>query len=139
VPKLAMYQRRNLVRRGLQLAAGLAYSPAVAAAASSPAAPAVPDWTRAQGEPVDAKPYGTPSPHEAGVVRRVRQVTAFPTASSAGTPLQDLHGIITPNGLHYIRDHAGTPDIDPEAHLLPRVHRPNRDGFRSVWRREGGE
>jgi sulfane dehydrogenase subunit SoxC len=42
----------------------------------------------------------------------------FPTAASTGTPLQDLHGIITPNGLHYERHHAGVPQIDPDAHRL---------------------
>jgi sulfane dehydrogenase subunit SoxC len=34
------------------------------------------------------------------------------------TPLQDLAGIITPNGLHYERHHAGVPAIDPAQHRL---------------------
>ena len=34
------------------------------------------------------------------------------------TPLQDLHGIITPNGLHFERHHAGVPTIDPTQHRL---------------------
>ena len=34
------------------------------------------------------------------------------------TPLQDLHGIITPNGLHYERHHGGIPTIDPSEHRL---------------------
>ena len=40
------------------------------------------------------------------------------TAASSCTPLQDLHGIITPNGLHFERHHAGVPAIDPDAHRL---------------------
>ena len=34
------------------------------------------------------------------------------------TPLQDLHGIITPNGLHFERHHAGVPAVDPDQHRL---------------------
>src|SRR5258706_14551678 len=29
-----------------------------------------------------------------------------------------LDGIITPNPVHFIRSHSGTPDIDPKAHRL---------------------
>ena len=39
-------------------------------------------------------------------------------AALSVTPLQDLCGIITPNGLHYERHHAGTPTIDPLEHWL---------------------
>ena len=34
------------------------------------------------------------------------------------TPLADLYGSITPNGLVYERHHAGVPDIDPSLHRL---------------------
>ena len=35
------------------------------------------------------------------------------------TPLQDLDGIITPSGLHFLMDHVkGIPDIDPKKHRL---------------------
>ncbi|MDR3534571.1 MAG: sulfite dehydrogenase [Rhodopila sp.] len=77
-----------------------------------------PPWMREQGAPVANPPYGVPSPFEQHVVRRPRGIARFPTASSSGTPLQDLHGIITPNGLHYERHHAGVPKIDPDAHRL---------------------
>jgi sulfane dehydrogenase subunit SoxC len=66
-------------------------------------------------------PYGLPSPFESGVARRERRGGApFPTRQAAIslTPLQDLHGIITPNGLHYERHHAGVPAIDPREHRL---------------------
>lgn len=79
--------------------------------------PNVPPWTRQQGSGFINPPYGLPSRHEAGVVRVLPQpVPAFPTASR--TPLQSLHGIITPSGLVFERHHAGVPDIDPAAHRL---------------------
>ena len=40
----------------------------------------------------------------------------FATASK--TPLQDLHGTVTPSDLHYERHHAGVPAIDPERYTL---------------------
>ncbi|WP_029363753.1 sulfite dehydrogenase, partial [Herbaspirillum lusitanum] len=42
----------------------------------------------------------------------------LPGANSSMTPLQDLHGIITPTGLVFERHHAGIPQIDPEQHRL---------------------
>jgi sulfane dehydrogenase subunit SoxC len=83
-----------------------------------PAAAEEPPWVHEQGAPVASPPYGVPSPFEKTVIRRPRTVAKFPTASSSGTPLQDLHGIITPNGLHYERHHAGVPRIDPDQHQL---------------------
>jgi sulfane dehydrogenase subunit SoxC len=77
-----------------------------------------PPWMRQQGAPVVSQPYGAPSQFESNVIRRARVALKFPTASSSGTPLQDLHGIITPNGLHYERHHAGVPTINPAEHRL---------------------
>lgn len=73
---------------------------------------------RVQGAPVLSPPYGVPSPFEAGVVRRARSRPRISTAASSTTPLQDLHGVITPNGLHFERHHAGVPAIDPDQHRL---------------------
>jgi sulfane dehydrogenase subunit SoxC len=50
--------------------------------------------------------------------------SVFESASrSAGdshslTPLQDLHGIVTPSSLHFERHHNGVPAIDPSRHRL---------------------
>jgi sulfane dehydrogenase subunit SoxC len=117
---------------------------------------AAPIWMREQGAPIVSPPYGIPSAFEQHVIRRPRGPVRFPTAASSGTPLQDLHGIITPNGLHYEHPHAGVPQIDPDVHRLlihglvdrplslngivandavldanslPRIAMPNRDGF----------
>jgi sulfane dehydrogenase subunit SoxC len=38
--------------------------------------------------------------------------------TSSETPLQDLHGTITPADLHFERHHAGVPFIDPDQHKL---------------------
>ncbi len=48
-----------------------------------------------------------------------RHVPQQPLHSSASrTPLEDLHGIITPADLHFERHHAGIPAIDPERYQL---------------------
>ncbi|HEY1413362.1 MAG TPA: sulfite dehydrogenase, partial [Rhodopila sp.] len=71
-----------------------------------------PPWMLEQGAPAGKNPYGVPAPSERNVIRRSRGTSKFPTAFSSNAPLQDLHGIITPNGLHYERDHGGVPAID---------------------------
>ncbi len=106
-------------RRGLALG-GLA-APLLAGRASAQALP-VPPAMLEQGAPVEAAPYGKPAPTEAGVVRRSRlgaeNQPILGTAGSTLTPHGDLDGIITPNGLHFLRHHAGTPSIAPEQHRL---------------------
>src|SRR5271169_687130 len=116
--------RRGLIGAGLGVAAsavptGRAFS-AAETESDSNLPPAVPQWQKEPGAPILTPPYGLPSPHEATVVRRPRAGAKPPTdlATYSLTPLQDLHGVITPNGLHYERHHAGVPDIDPEQHRL---------------------
>ncbi|MGH8679247.1 MAG: sulfite dehydrogenase, partial [Burkholderiales bacterium] len=102
--------RRGFLRRGAGLTALIA-APAVAQPLT------VPDWMRVQGRPILDPAYGVPSRFQAA--RRV-PFPGTPTATAAAslTPLADLHGIITPNGLVFERHHAGIPDIDPDAHRL---------------------
>jgi sulfane dehydrogenase subunit SoxC len=58
------------------------------------------DWNQYLGDGVDARPYGTPSEFEKDVVRRnVPWLTADPVSSVNFTPLHEIDGIITPNGL----------------------------------------
>ena len=80
--------------------------------------PNVPSWMKEQGSPILRAPYGVPSKFEKNVVRRKREERPTDTAATSWAPLQDLHGIITPNGLCFERHHAGVPDIDPEQHRL---------------------
>ena len=106
-----------MIRRNFRRAAAALASAPVMRAAAAPA-DAIPPWTKTQGAPIAEDHYGVPSPFEAHVMRRPREKLLFDTAGSIVTPLQDLDGIITPNGLHYIRSHAGTPAIDPDQHRL---------------------
>jgi sulfane dehydrogenase subunit SoxC len=113
--------RRQLLAGGVALAgnaaaAGIAARSARAAGDNLP--PNVPAWMKEQGAPYLSPPYGQPSPFEKNVIRRERAPTPTQTAASSMTPLQDLHGIITPNGLHFERHHAGVPAIDPDQHRL---------------------
>ena len=114
--------RRNLLRASAAIAgslgAGVATPGPAAAQASDNLPPNVPAWMKTQGDPVLSPPYGQPSPFEKGIVRRQRARTQTQTAASSQTPLQDLHGIITPSGLHFERHHAGVPAIDPAQHRL---------------------
>jgi sulfane dehydrogenase subunit SoxC len=80
--------------------------------------PEIPPWTREQGAPALDPSYGVPSHYERSVVRRLLGSAGSLTSAWSGTPLQDLHGIITPNGLHFERHHAGVPTIDPDRHRL---------------------
>ncbi|WP_340119515.1 sulfite dehydrogenase [Pelagibius sp. 7325] len=115
--------RRRLLTAGLAAGAGAALSglaarPA-AAAGGDPLITQVQDWNRYLGDGVDAKPYGTPSQFEAEVVRRdVPWLTADPVSSVNFTPLHELDGIITPNGLCFERHHGGTAEISPADHRL---------------------
>ncbi|HZZ10188.1 MAG TPA: sulfite dehydrogenase [Paraburkholderia sp.] len=74
--------------------------------------------SRVPGGPILEHPYGVPSAREADVVRRSARAWPLPGAASSMTPLADLHGTLTPNGLVYERHHGGVPDIDPDQHRL---------------------
>ena len=77
--------------------------------------PTLPDWTRQLGDGVGVRAYGNPSKYEKDVVRRtVPWLTATPESSVSFTPLHQLDGIITPNGLCFERHHGGIAEIDPE-------------------------
>jgi len=112
--------RRSLLGVAATLAAGAAAESATAAPAGN-LPPNIPDWQAAPGADVMSPPYGLPSKFEANIVRRDRAGGAPPATKQAAlsvTPLQDLTGIITPNGLHYERHHSGAPTIDPQQHRL---------------------
>jgi sulfane dehydrogenase subunit SoxC len=80
--------------------------------------PNVPEWMKTPGDPVGSQLYGTPSAYEKNVIRNVPKDEAQYTSASSRSPLQDLDGIITPNGLFYERHHGGIPNIDPAEHRL---------------------
>jgi sulfane dehydrogenase subunit SoxC len=102
-------------------------APSAPAAASGGLPPELPEWTRSLGDPTAGKPYGIPSKYEATVVRKLYPGPPDPMTNASLTPLQDLDGIITPNGLHYERHHAGVPHVDPDRHRLVAHGMVNRD------------
>jgi sulfane dehydrogenase subunit SoxC len=109
--------RRSIFRSGVALAA-TSVSARLAEVHAAGMPPDVPEWMHEQGQPVLSPPYGQPSKFEKNVIRRVREPRATETEAFTVTPLQDLHGIITPNGLVFERHHAGVPEIPPDQHRL---------------------
>ncbi|MDZ4841422.1 MAG: sulfite dehydrogenase [Hyphomicrobium aestuarii] len=81
--------------------------------------PNVADWSRTLGDGVTDHPYGKPIKFEKHVVRRtVEWLTADRQSSINFTPLHDLDGIITPNGLCFERHHGGAAEINPTDYRL---------------------
>jgi sulfane dehydrogenase subunit SoxC len=102
--------RRRFLRRGLT---SLLATPA-AALAALPDRDHLPPWMREPGGADQA--YGLPAPHEQAVQRSLSPDGAgFPAWH---TPLEQLRGTITPNGLHFAVHHNGIPQVDPQAHEL---------------------
>jgi sulfane dehydrogenase subunit SoxC len=103
---------RSLNRRAFLLGAAALASTAAAQAIlhSADAQPSDPlaDPTRIPGAPPTS--YGRRSGFE--------RVMRLAGPSSSLTPLQDLHGMLTPAALHFERHHNGVPQIDPLRHRL---------------------
>jgi len=80
-----------------------------------------PKWGTTLGDELNKYPYGIPSKYEHNIVRRTSSLM-----SSAGdmhaavsmSPLHELEGIITPNGLHFTRTHNGVAHVDPNKYRL---------------------
>lgn len=79
--------------------------------------PNVPDWSKSLGAPT-AEPYGLPSEFEIKAIRKMYPGLTEPMSAYSTSPLQELDGAITPNGLFYERHHAGVPKINPQEHRL---------------------
>ncbi len=62
-------------------------------------------------------PPGVP-PGQVGTRSPFEKLVKNPSDISSRTPLQDLHGILTPSDLHFERHHNGVPAIDPAKHEL---------------------
>jgi sulfane dehydrogenase subunit SoxC len=122
--RLVATSRRRFLREGGALvggavvASGLAGRKASAAENAENLPPNVPQWMKTPGDPLGSQPYGTPSIFEKDVVKNIPTNLKQYLSASGRTPLQDLDGIITPNGLFYERHHGGVPTIDPAQHRL---------------------
>ncbi|MEO6023487.1 MAG: molybdopterin-dependent oxidoreductase, partial [Burkholderiales bacterium] len=119
-PSLAPVAVGGLLDRRLFLTRGVSLAAAGAFASNARATPLeIPNWSKAPGE--SFRPYGEPSKFVVPALKRgIGQPYGqlAPGAGAAFTPLQALHGTITPSSLHFERSHSGVPDIDPAQHLL---------------------
>src|SRR5690349_2912026 len=103
---------------GLVAAGHLSEDLVATAQAAESGALNTPPWMKTPGQPF--RSYGQPARYEAQVKRSIVQPykEIAPGAGTSMTPLHQLQGTITPNGLHYERHHSGVPDIDPARHEL---------------------
>ena len=111
--------RRSFLQGAAASGAALVGGTSAAQAAGDPAILEKQPWAQFLGAGVDEAPYGMPSKFEAHVRRQnVPWLTADPVSSINFTPLHELDGIITPNGLCFERHHAGVAEVDPSVHRL---------------------
>ena len=114
--KLLESRRQFLKKAALGGALASGFSLPVLAKAENSFTQAFPKWMQKPGNPFTN--YGQPSPHEFAVIRWISANEDAPGNGVSWTPLHDLQGTITPNGLFYERHHNGVPDIDPKKHQL---------------------
>jgi len=118
---VARPNRRDFLRGAGLVTAASALAPLhpKLAAAGDNLPPNVPEWTKTLGAGVAENPYGMPSKYEKSVVRRnVEWLTVSTQSSVSFSPIHELDGIITPNGLCFERHHGGVPEVDPNEHRL---------------------
>src|SRR4051812_25969428 len=110
-----MKDRRLFLRRGAAVVSGAATAGFVGRASAEQLAGE--PWERVYG--AGFTKYGQPSHHEQ-IGRHFGQPYGelAPGSGAALSPIEALEGIITPNPVHFIRSHSGTPEIDPKAHRL---------------------
>lgn len=111
--------RRNFLRGAAASGAALVGGATGARAAGDPLITEKQPWSQYLGAGVDEAPYGMPSKFEAHVRRQdVPWLTADPISSINFTPLHELDGIITPNGVCFERHHGGVAEIAPQDYRL---------------------
>jgi sulfane dehydrogenase subunit SoxC len=116
--------RRDFFKKAATLGVGAVAAATVVAPvkmkADDPAIVEEAEWGVKLGDPVTKNRYGLPSPYEHNVLRRNTKILASGDwyASIAMCPIQDLNGIITPNGLFFSRCHGGVAHVDPNKYRL---------------------
>lgn len=105
--RLQSLRRRFLTRATMGL---------TALGVSTGASAASPDsWLKAGSEFTN---YGQPDTENNGIIRWISSNPAVPGEGVSWTPLHELEGTITPNGLHFERHHNGVPEIDADQWTL---------------------
>lgn len=107
-----LLDRRLFLQRGLTFSMATWLAPEALALTDSARDP----WMQKPGATFSN--YGKPSEYERGVIRWTMENERALGNGVSWTPLQNLEGIITPNGLHFERHHNGVPSIDPKQHQL---------------------
>ncbi|MCK5478702.1 MAG: sulfite dehydrogenase, partial [Methylococcales bacterium] len=107
-----LLDRRVFLKKGITFSVAALASESLLASTENQRLP----WMEKPGEPFSN--YGQPSPHERETIRWTMGNSMAPGNGVSWTPLQDLEGTITPNGLHFERHHNGVPQIDPKKHQL---------------------
>jgi sulfane dehydrogenase subunit SoxC len=112
--------RRSFLKLGAAAVGGAVWASGTRTNAAEQSAPPVEaPWSLSLGAGVVDRPYGQPSKFENSVIRRnVPWLTGTRESSVSFSPIQNLAGIITPNGLFFERYHAGRPEVDPHKHRL---------------------
>jgi sulfane dehydrogenase subunit SoxC len=99
--------RRTLLASAAGAAGAAILQNAQTARAERAPIPAAVDESAQEPSQVQGRP-----PSELGTRAPGEQPRRLPGPTSSRTPLQDLHGTITPADLHFERHHAGVPTID---------------------------
>ena len=112
-------RRQFLKASGAIVGAGAATAGSVLAQGSVASGMPVPASMKSPGAaPGGDRLYGRPSTFEKKVLRKPYPGQSYTASQVTLTPVEDLDGIITPNGLFFERHHAGVPEIDPAEHRL---------------------
>jgi sulfane dehydrogenase subunit SoxC len=94
----------------------------LAAAGGVAIVPVAGGWMQVAGSAVGVAPASATAPGTPAGALGARAPGEAPARRAFGpvsfTPLQDLHGTITPSDLHFERHHAGIPAIDAAGHEL---------------------
>ena len=115
----ARSSRRGFLKTSGALVGVGATTGSVLAQGAAPAGLPAPESMKAPGAPIGGdRLYGQPSSFERKLVRKPFPGQSYTASQVTYSPLEDLDGIITPNGLFYERHHAGVPEIDPANHRL---------------------
>ncbi len=107
-----LLDRRFFLKKGITFSVAVLASEPLHASTENYRQP----WMEKPGEPFSN--YGQPSAHEKETIRWTMGNSMAKGNGVSWTPLHDLEGTITPNGLHFERHHNGVPQIDPQKHQL---------------------